>query len=78
MTLAAGRDLLTPAETPSQTADAVMAAVLGILRDIMGEEPAAEQPLLAAGLDSLAAVELRNKLSRCESSSPGTPTAVVP
>ncbi len=45
--------------------DAVRATVLGALRDIMGEEPAAEQPLLAAGLDSLAAVELRNTLSRC-------------
>ena len=50
---------------PTMAPDAVRATVLGALRDIMGEEPAAGQPLLAAGLDSLAAVELRNTLSRC-------------
>ncbi len=44
--------------------DDVLVAVMGVLRDIMGEELPPEQPLLAAGLDSLAAVELRNILSR--------------
>ena len=45
--------------------DDVLATVLETLKDIVGEEPPAEQPLLSAGLDSLAAVELRNTLSRC-------------
>ena len=52
-------------------ADDVLLVVMGILRDIMGEEPPAEQPLLAAGIDSLAAVELRNILSRCVGSFSG-------
>ena len=65
--LPAGQQQATPTLTSSVTADHVLAAVLGVLRDFMGEELPAEQPLLAAGLDSLAAVELRNILSQCVS-----------
>ena len=38
---------------------------MGVVRGIMGGEVGPEEPLVAAGVDSLAAVELRNDLSRC-------------
>lgn len=44
---------------------AVEAAVAGAVQTLLGEGVAADAPLLAAGLDSLAAVELRNDISRC-------------
>ena len=34
----------------------------GLARDVMGAEVAPDEPLMSAGLDSLAAVELRNAI----------------
>ena len=45
---------------PSQAA--ILATVQAVLRSMLGADVAADQPLLAAGLDSLGAVELRNSL----------------
>jgi Phosphopantetheine attachment site len=44
--------------------DAVEAAVAAAVAALLGEGVARDAPLLAAGLDSLAAVELRNDISR--------------
>ena len=41
----------------------MLAAVSATVQSILGTVPTAEQPLMEAGLDSLAAVELRNALS---------------
>ena len=49
---------------PGMTRAAVEAAVAGAVQTLLGEGVAPDAPLLAAGLDSLAAVELRNDISR--------------
>jgi aryl carrier-like protein len=50
------------------TGPAVQEQVKGAVASILGREVAADEPLVAAGLDSLGAVELRNKLQvRCSS-----------
>ena len=49
---------------PSMSREAVEAAVAGAVQTLLGEGVTADAPLLAAGLDSLAAVELRNDISR--------------
>jgi Phosphopantetheine attachment site len=62
----------TPSEDPtssllhpfSRTAiqDQLQSTVLGIVSSILGREVANDEPLVAAGLDSLGSVELRNTL----------------
>lgn len=52
---------------PAMTREAVEAAVAAAVQTLLGEGVASDAPLLAAGLDSLAAVELRNDISRCSS-----------
>jgi acyl carrier protein len=42
--------------------DQVQAAVADAVEDLLGEQVSPDEPLMAAGLDSLGAVELRNKL----------------
>lgn len=41
--------------------------MLATVRRLMGADIAADAPLLQAGLDSLAAMELSNELNRCAS-----------
>jgi Phosphopantetheine attachment site len=52
---------------PAMSREAVEAAVAAAVQTLLGEGVAPDAPLLAAGLDSLAAVELRNDISRCSS-----------
>jgi acyl carrier protein len=52
---------------PVMSRQAVEAAVAAAVQTLLGEGVAADAPLLAAGLDSLAAVELRNDISRYSS-----------
>ena len=40
----------------------IEAVILRVVRDLTGADPASDQPLAAQGLDSLAAMELRQKL----------------
>lgn len=49
---------------PRLTREAVAAIVADAVQTLLGEGVAPDAPLLAAGLDSLAAVELRNDISR--------------
>lgn len=49
---------------PAMTKEAVAAIVAEAVQTLLGDGVAADEPLLAAGLDSLAAVELRNDISR--------------
>jgi hypothetical protein len=44
------------------TVETLEAAVTDLVVDLTGSRPAPEQPLAAQGLDSLAAMELRQKL----------------
>ena len=44
------------------TAETLEAAVADLVADLTGQRPASDQPLAAQGLDSLAAMELRQKL----------------
>ena len=50
------------ASAPAISQAAVLADVLAVLRSILGAETSPDAPLMAAGLDSLGAVELRNSL----------------
>ncbi len=54
--------VLAAAPLPAVSQAGVLADVLGALRAIVGVQIGADEPLMAAGLDSLGAVELRNSL----------------
>lgn len=62
-------DSLTPHhEAPpsvSMDAAAVQSVVLACVEGMLGKGVEASSPLLQAGLDSLAAMELRDQLARC-------------
>ena len=47
------------------TSETLQAAVADLVADLTGQRPALDQPLAAQGLDSLAAMELRQKLQAC-------------
>lgn len=59
---AGGAAEAAPSNTMSR--EAVADIVAAAVRALLGEDVACDAPLLAAGLDSLAAVELRNDISR--------------
>jgi acyl carrier protein len=66
---AAARPVASAAPVPPSSAapaaasrDAVQEAVLAVVRSILGAGTGQDEPLMAAGLDSLGAVELRNSL----------------
>ena len=48
------------------TTETLEAAVADLVADLTGQRPAVDQPLAAQGLDSLAAMELRQKLQACQ------------
>jgi len=55
------------------SAEALLASVTSVVGSILGQAPAPDEPLLAAGLDSLSAVEVRNSLEqRFQVELPGT------
>lgn len=60
---AGGAAEAAPSSTMSR--EAVVDIVAAAVRALLGEDVTRDAPLLAAGLDSLAAVELRNDISRC-------------
>ena len=47
------------------TSESLEAAVADLVADLTGQRPAVDQPLAAQGLDSLAAMELCQKLQAC-------------
>ena len=55
----------SPAKTGALERPALESLVLATVRRLMGADIAADAPLLQAGLDSLAAMELSNELNRC-------------
>lgn len=55
------------AEASLSAHTAAAAAVRTAVAALLGDDVAPDTPLLQAGIDSLAAVELRNDLSRCVS-----------
>lgn len=63
----AGSPSSTPFSGPAPSARQgveVRAAVVAAVAGVLGHNVADDMPLVAAGLDSLAAVELRNEISR--------------
>ena len=60
---AAARTETQPAQVAAAPAGDILAKVAGIVATVLGAEVSHEQPLMAAGLDSLGAVELRNALA---------------
>ena len=65
MQAATGSNLLPSsrsAAAPARSFEDVQAQVLGIVASLTGAEVAPDQPLASQGLDSLAAMELRQKL----------------
>ena len=48
------------------TTETLEAAVADLVADLTGQRPAVDQPLATQGLDSLAAMELRQKLQACQ------------
>ena len=51
---------VTAAAAPSLDRVAVLERVAHLVGDVLGEDVAGDEPLMEAGLDSLAAVELRS------------------
>jgi acyl carrier protein/3-oxoacyl-(acyl-carrier-protein) synthase len=49
--------------TSANTVEAIKSQVMATVRDVLGSEVEADEPLMNAGLDSLGAVELRNAIS---------------
>ena len=56
--------LSLPAPTHGHDAAEALQKVQGVLRMILGQDVHSGQPLAAAGVDSLAAIEIRDELSR--------------
>ena len=50
------------ATTMGPSTEIIQAQVLAVAQSVLGSAPDLDQPLMAAGLDSLGAVELRNSL----------------
>ncbi|CAL8465605.1 g5141 [Coccomyxa elongata] len=53
----------TPLNQPALKERDILPILSGLARDVMGAEVAPDEPLMSVGLDSLAAVELRNAVS---------------
>ena len=54
--------LFMQAITMGPSTEMIQAQVLAVAQSVLGSAPDVQQPLMAAGLDSLGAVELRNSL----------------
>lgn len=65
-----------PAPSARQGVD-VKAAVVAAVAGVLGKSVAVDMPLVAAGLDSLAAVELRNEISRYAKQTSNIPACML-